>query len=268
MHYFEVKSFPFLTLSHDIDQNQEMKRPILTALILFAIGGCDDEKNLSPPFPEMDNPLDEDSFLQRILQEATDAEDLTRVMDGERERYLDANESGFSGWVRKSYSGGSLGYLFQCREGVQDGLHTAWHENGRKMVERQWKEGLRDGPFVTWTAAGALESRGFNSKNLRHGQFEEFYSNGQRKTDAQYENGKLDRLSRWMPDGSLCPNTKVKEGAGLVVDYEEDGSVDSNHSYANGELDYGYSRELPDTVVLEEGEVLVEKVEGNSSLAD
>ncbi len=53
-----------------------------------------------------------------------------------------------------------------------------------------------------------------------------------------------------------------------MVDYEEDGSVDSNHSYANGELDYGYSRELPDTVVLEEGEVQVEKVEGNSSLAD
>ena len=268
MLYFEVKSFPTLTLSHDIDQNQEMKRPILTALLLLTIGGCDDEKNLSPSFPEMDNPLDDDSFLRRILQEATEAEELTVVTDGERERYLDANGSGFSGWVRKSYSGGRLGYLFQCREGVQDGLHTAWHENGRKMVERQWKEGLRDGPFVTWTAAGALESRGFNSKNLRHGQFEEFYSTGQRKTDAQYQDGKLDRLSRWMPDGFLCPHSKVKEGAGLVVDYEEDGSVDSNHSYAKGELDYGYSGELPDTAVLVEEEEPVQEVEGNSSLED
>ena len=89
MLYFEVKSFPTLTLSHDIDQNQEMKRPILTALLLLTVGGCDDEKNLSPSFPEMDNPLDEDSFLQRIIQEATEVEELTVVTDGERERYLD-----------------------------------------------------------------------------------------------------------------------------------------------------------------------------------
>ena len=51
------------------------------------------------------------------------------------------------------------------------------------MVERKWKEGLRNGPFVTWSAAGALESRGFNFKNLRHGQFEEFYSKWASKFD-------------------------------------------------------------------------------------
>ena len=245
-----------------------MKSSILTALLLFAIGGCDDETNLSPSFPEMDNPLDGDAFLQRILREATEVDKLIVLMDGEKERYLDANGSAFSGWVLKSYSGGRLGYLFQCREGLQDGLHTAWHDNGRKMVERQWKEGVRDGPFVTWSAAGALESRGFNSYNLRHGQFEEFYSTGQRKTDAHYQVGKLVRLSRWMPDGSLCPHSKVRGGAGLVVDYQEDGLVDYNHSYANGELDYGYQEELTDTVVLVEEEGLVQEVEGNSSLAD
>ena len=146
--YFDLKSFRTLTLSHELRQNQEMKRPILTALLLIAIGGCDDEQNLSPSFPEIDNPLDEDAFLQKILKEATEAEELTLLKDGERERYLDANGSGFSGWVLKSYSDGRLGYLFQCREGVQDGLHTAWHENGKKMVERQWKDGQRDGPFV------------------------------------------------------------------------------------------------------------------------
>ena len=82
-----------MTLSHELRQNQEMKRPILTALLLIAIGGCDDEQNLSPSFPEIDNPLDEDAFLQKILKEATEAEELTLLKDGERERYLDANGS-------------------------------------------------------------------------------------------------------------------------------------------------------------------------------
>ena len=257
-----------MTLSHELRQNQEMKRQILTALLLIAIGGCDDEQNLSPSFPEINNPLDEDAFLQKILKEATEAEELTLLKDGERERYLDANGSGFSGWVLKSYSDGRLGYLFQCREGVQDGLHTAWHENGKKMVERQWKDGQREGPFVIWSAAGVLQSRGFNLKNLRDGRYEEFYSNGKIKTLAQYENGKLESLSRWKPDGSACPHSRVMGGAGLVVDYQEDGSVDSNHSYAHGEFDYGYTEApLETSVSLDEGELKSEK-DGNDSVTE
>ena len=47
-----------------------------------------------------------------------------------------------------------------------------------------------------------------------------------------------------------------------------DGSVDSNHSYLNGELDYGYSGEILDTAVWVQEEEPVQEVEGNSSQAD
>ena len=81
-----------------------MKRPILTALLLIAIGGCDDEQNLSPSFPEIDNPLDEDAFLQKILKEATEAEELTLLKDGERKGILTpmvpVSADGFSNRIR------------------------------------------------------------------------------------------------------------------------------------------------------------------------
>ena len=88
--------------------------------------------------------------------------------------------------------------------------------------------------FCDLVSCRGFAVRGFNLKNLRDGRYEEFYSNGKIKTLAQYENGKLESLSRWKPDGSACPHSRVMGGAGLVVDYQEDGSVDSNHSYAHG----------------------------------
>ena len=78
--------------------------PSLTALLLIAIGGCDDEQNLSPSLSEIDNPLDEDAFLQKILKEATEAEELTLLKDGEREGILTpmvpVSVDGFSNRIR------------------------------------------------------------------------------------------------------------------------------------------------------------------------
>jgi hypothetical protein len=51
--------------------------------------------------------------------------------------------------------------------------------------------------------------------------------------------GKIETFFRWQPDGQKCPYTSVNDGNGIVVYYKEDGTIDSNESYYQGELDYG-----------------------------
>ena len=180
--------------------------------------------------------------FSKALNAAVDHSKLLITRNGEVEFFTNPNDgNSYSGWVKKNHSNGKLGYLFHCSEGKQDGLYTAWHDNGVKMVERTWVRGVRSGPFKIWTGSGILESRGFNADNLRHGLFEEFYGSGNKKSEVVYKNGKIDAYLRWRPDGGLCLLTSLVQGKGIVVHYKEDGTIDSNDSYFEGVLDYGQS---------------------------
>ena len=217
-----------------------MKLIIPSLFILILLGGCGEKDPLIEAFPIIDNPLDQSDELFSISNKALDLSVLRVTLEDGVNIFRTVEEGTlYNGWIKKTHRNDRVGYLFHCQNGKQNGLFTAWHENGMKMVERMWSDGFRNGPFKIWSSAGILESRGFNSNNLNHGLIEEFYSNGEKKSEAQYQNGKLDTFSRWKPNGSLCPLTSVKSGAGLVVHYKEDGTIDSNESYYGGELDYG-----------------------------
>ena len=128
-----------------------MKNKILLIGIFFLLCGCGNEEITNLDFPKIVNPLDQDDLLKSTLKEATELSDLIVTLDGELQVYKAFDNSPYNGWVKKSYDGGNVGYLFQCKDGMQDGLHTAWYENGKKMVERMWRAGnvralLRLGP--------------------------------------------------------------------------------------------------------------------------
>ena len=219
-----------------------MKKIASLFCLLFLLGGCGENENTISTFPLIENPLDQVDVLSNALGAAVDYGDLLVSMDGDQEIFIIPSDGTLhSGWVKKSYSNGKLGYLFHCKEGKQDGLYTSWHDNGMKMVERTWSAGLRDGPFQIWTASGNLESRGYNVDNLRHGLFEEFYANGKKKSEVEYQNGKIDTFLRWKPDGTVCQLTSLEDGSGVVVNYNAEGEIDSNESYFEGLLDYGQS---------------------------
>mgnify|MGYP003684116869 CR=1 FL=1 len=214
----------------------------ITLLFLLFLFGCDYQDAPVSPFPSAENPLDQPDVLKKSLENSVDLGELRVSLEQGVKVYRILRENKlYSGWIRKTYQAGSVGYLFYCVEGRQDGLHTSWHENGKKMVERMWSNGTRHGPFTIWSTAGILESRGFMKNNLMHGLVEEFYSNGVQKSLIQYQNGKIDTFFRWKPNGTKCPNTTIVDGKGIVFHYHEDNTIDSNESYWEGEIDYGQS---------------------------
>ena len=243
-----------------------MKKLFVFISIFFWLLGCSEEVKPIPSFPEIGNPLDQEDIFKSTIEGATQFSDLIVTLENSIELYrISLGGELFSGWIKKSYENGKIGYLFHCQNGVQDGLHTSWYDNGKKMVERTWKAGLRDGPFKLWTDAGILESRGFNKENLRHGLFEEFYADGIKKSEVEYINGKIESFLKWKPDGTQCPDTLVTGGTGLVVHYKEDGTVDSNESYFKGDYDYGRSNDLNDSL-LEVEEIFIDPIDLNSTL--
>ena len=68
---------------------------------------------------------------------------------------------------------------------------------------------------------------------------EEFYSNGKIKSKSNYVGGKIDTFEGWQPSGSICSISSIKDGAGIIVYYDETGLAEYNQSFVNGEIDYG-----------------------------
>ena len=59
----------------------------------------------------------------------------------------------------------------------------------------------------------------------------------QPNSDLLPGDGLLMTVSRWLPDGSPCPLTTVKDGNGVVVAYHENGQIRSKGSYKDGKQD-------------------------------
>ena len=256
-----------------------MKFLVLVLLLFSLLFGCADEEVDEDVFPEIDNPLDSAQMREDVLAKALELSSLSYVEDEEPFTYTGPDGQPYSGWVKKTYPSGKVGFLFECKNGKRDGLHTAWFESGAKMVERTWKAGLADGPFIAWREDGQIDYRGYNKANFLDGKFEEFYSGGRIKSVFQYEGGKLREALRWKPDGTACPYTNLKDGAGMIVYYKEDDnvSIDYNETYANGEIDYGTSTDeiVPESVAPDAGNPgssvdanLSVEPEGNESTAE
>ena len=79
-------------------------------------------------------------------------------------------------------------------------------------MEQNWKDGKPDG-FETW-----------------------WYENGQEKQEINYKDGKPISAEAWKPNGEKCPVTNVKNGNGVVVWYNEDGTEQSRKTYMVGEF--------------------------------
>ena len=252
-----------------------MKRLILASAFLGLLSGCGDEEEA---FPEIINPLDSPEARQEALAKALLPDALSNLpgdveldeplsfQEDAPKNYFGPDGSPYSGWVKNLYPSGEVASLFECREGKQDGLHTAWYDGGGKMIERTWVAGVREGPFIAWSPSGEVDYRGYNMANLRDGKFEDFYPGGRKKTVLHYQAGKVMEAQRWKPDGAPCPLTSLSNGSGMIVHYHDDENVtiDFNETFVDGEIDYGPQ---PEPLLPEPVPVVVDPSEGNASPA-
>ena len=93
--------------------------------------------------------------------------------------------------------------------GKPDGLQVFWHENGQKMRESLFEQGIE-----------------VNQKG--------WYSNGQIAADVIFKSGKINSGSKWKPNGEICPISSIKNGNGVWVHYNDDGSEKEMHEFIKG----------------------------------
>ena len=61
------------------------------------------------------------------------------------------------------------------------------------------------------------------------------YINGQKQREETHKDGKLMSIVAWQPNGEKCPVTNLKDGNGVSVRYNDDGTEDGRLTYKDGE---------------------------------
>ena len=118
----------------------------------------------------------------------------------------------------------------------QDGLITHWHENGQKKTEVNYREGKQDGPVIGWYNNGQKRWESTFKAGKEDGLETWWYSTGQKKWEGNYKEGKLMTAIGWKPNGEKCTVTNLKDGNGVGVRYNEDGSESHRTTYKDGEV--------------------------------
>ena len=133
-------------------------------------------------------------------------------------------------------------------EGKREGLSINWHDNGQKERELIWRNDKRIGTGIEWYENG-LKKAEYHFKNGKEEGIQKYwYENGQKSHEDNFKNGKLHGSSTWwykggaikaeikaengrwlsvdvwQPNGDKCTETKLVDGDGVFVDYEENGA--------------------------------------------
>jgi hypothetical protein len=99
--------------------------------------------------------------------------------------------------------------------------------------------GLADGR--TGDAQRRQALRGSMSVGMPVGSWTGSYEDGRKKIEVRFSrgngkpDGKIASADAWKPNGEKCPETKVKDGNGVVVLYNEDGTEEGRLTYKVGE---------------------------------
>ena len=95
-----------------------------------------------------------------------------------------------------------------------DGFSTAWHENGQKKAEANWKDSKRDGLSTEWHENGQKKSESNWKDGCADGLANTWYKNGQKKAEANWEEDKIVWLLSWHENGEKSAESNFKNGNG------------------------------------------------------
>jgi antitoxin component YwqK of YwqJK toxin-antitoxin module len=138
--------------------------------------------------------------------------DYSKLQDRDGIMYLPNEETPFNGRAEDFYWTGQKKLEANYKDGKLDGLWTLWYINGQKKREGNSKDGKEDGLWTQW------------------------YLNGQKNEESNWKAGKPMSAKGWKPNGEKCPVTDVKDGNGVVVWYNEDGTEYRRLTYKDGDL--------------------------------
>ena len=98
-------------------------------------------------------------------------------------------------------------------EPPETGPYVEYYQNGKKKVDRHYKNGEPDGLWTEWHSNGKKWSENHYKNGKLDGLYAMWYPNGQKSEEAHYKNGKPDGLwTRWDQNGRKDSEVQYKDG--------------------------------------------------------
>jgi antitoxin component YwqK of YwqJK toxin-antitoxin module len=154
--------------------------------------------------------LDDPEKLDKILEGAIDADKLQeRGKEGDELFYAPNSQTPYTGWAKEMHSNGQVEVLSRYKGG-QTVFEAEWREDGQRESEINYKDGKTYGTLIEW------------------------YENGQEYVKMKTEQSNVISVKIWLPDGSKCPLTNIKDGNGVMAHYRGNGQKSQETNYKDG----------------------------------
>ena len=119
----------------------------------------------------------------------------------------DDSTAGYTGFVKIRQA--SVRVILELHNGFVK-RWKSWRRNGTRLREANLKEGTQLEIITGW------------------------YENGQKELEEVLRSGKLSIVNVWKPNGDKCPETNIKNGSGVRIQYSVDGMKIRKSTYKSG----------------------------------
>jgi antitoxin component YwqK of YwqJK toxin-antitoxin module len=187
---------------------------------------------------DLDDPKTRKKIIANAVKHPSKMNQLqSRGKKGEELLYRKNQPKPYTGWSKWMGGNGRIRNLIQRKDGKLNGLVVWFYKkNGQKEWRATYKDGQKHGLQTLWYENGQKKGERTYKDGKQHGLQTWWYENRQKKEEVTYGDGKLITAVGWKPNGEKCPDTNVKDGNGVWVYYNEDGTEKRRDTYKYGVL--------------------------------
>ena len=146
-------------------------------------------------------------------------------------QYERAGTQPYSGFYVQLDENKRIRILRHFQQGVMDGPVVSWRENGLKFHQGNYSLGKIDGIQSSWSENNTK----ILEQNYQMGKLDglsvRWFRNGQKSSEQIFQNGKIVTAIGWKPNGERCPSTRVVDGVGMLVIYNDFGEEADREEY-------------------------------------
>ena len=197
-----------------------MKSLLLIAITILAVG-CATSK--TKPVEEKVLEVKEEVKTEESITETKPKLEGINLEEGEEREgiwYLKDSETPYSGKVYAWHPNGQKMGEGNYKDGKLNGISLQWNSNGQKIREVNFKDGNTDGLAVSWHENGqkVFESNWKDGK--QNGLFIAWYENGQKNMETNWKDGKKEGLAVvWNENGLKVFESNWKDGKKVSSKY-------------------------------------------------